>query len=95
MNNLVPSEMGKSNSKLAELSSYLLGKDIQSGTVHDLNIAGGIPSYQISSNRGGGNEDQLAFLYCQSKRCGSQGERREERENQQVGIFRVVLCMTR
>ena len=45
VNNLVPSEMGKSNSKLAGLASYLLGKDIR-GIVHDLNITGGVPSYQ-------------------------------------------------
>ena len=45
INNLVPSEMGKSNSKLAGLASYLLGKDIY-GIVHDLNITGGVPSYQ-------------------------------------------------
>ena len=63
VNNLVPSEMGKSNSKLAELVSYLLGKDIR-GTVHDLNIAGGVPSYQSCNGGGGSNEDQLALLYC-------------------------------
>ena len=45
VNNLVPSQMGKSNSKLVGLASYLLGKDIQSGTVHDLHITGGVPSH--------------------------------------------------
>ena len=35
LNDLLPSERGKINSKLAGLASHLFGKDIQSDTVHD------------------------------------------------------------
>ena len=35
LNDLVPSERGKINSKLSGLASSLLGRDFQSGAVHD------------------------------------------------------------